>query len=159
MKCEDVEKVLPEILDGAPDSAFQSEFEIHLKSCPDCSDLVSDLQLIANEARQLEATEEPAPRVWLRIAAELRAEGLIKDQPETGPARPVLVTTSPRQLWRAWWLAPVAAAILAAGSYVVSHKSAPDAAKQATPATSATSPTPLIASVQQTPTVTPTPVP
>ena len=98
---------------------FPADFETHLKSCPACADLVSDLKLIASEARQLAATEEPSPRVWVRIAAELRAEGLIRD-PDPGtksaPARPILQS----QLLLdgdgdAWWLAPVAAALLVAG--------------------------------------------
>src|SRR5271154_273114 len=123
MTCSDVQRVLPDFLDGEPGARLQPDFQAHLKSCPDCSDLVSDLNLISSEARQLAATEEPAPRVWVRIAAELRAEGLIRE-PETTPGRPVLVTPSPRQRWNAWWLAPVAAALIAAGSYVVSHKPA-----------------------------------
>ena len=138
MKCSDVERVLPELLDGAPDGAFPADFETHVKSCPACSDLVSDLKLISSEARQLAATEEPAPRVWLRIAAELRAEGLISDaairEPESAPTRPILVPTSRRPRWSARWLAPVAAAVVAAGSYVVSHKPAPQVAKQQAPA-------------------------
>src|SRR6266852_9800825 len=80
MTCADVERVLAELIDGAPDCALQTDFETHLKACSACSDLVSDLKLIASEARQLAATEEPASRVWVRIAAELRAEGLIHDQ-------------------------------------------------------------------------------
>ena len=159
MNCEDVERVLPELLDGAPDSAYQSEFESHLKSCSDCSDLVSDLKLISSEARQLEATEEPPQRVWVRIAAELRAEGIIKEEPQAAFARPVLVPTSPRSRWRVWWLAPVAAAILAAGSYVVSHQAAPQIARQPAAANTTTSPAPVIASVQQALTVTPAPLP
>ena len=123
MTCSDVEKVLPELLDSAPES-FDTDFEIHLKSCPACSDLVSDLRLIASEAYQLAATDEPAPRVWVGIAAQLRAEGLIR---ESGPARrPSL----PRR-WTstAWWLAPVAAALLAAGAYFISHQPAPQVAQ------------------------------
>src|SRR5271167_1883121 len=140
MTCSDVQRVLPEFLDDAPDRVFQTDFETHLGSCPDCSNLVSDLKLISSEARQLAATEEPAPRVWVRIAAELRAEGLIRE-PETTPGRPVLVTPSPRRRWNAWWLAPVAAALIAAGSYVVSHKPAPQIAQQ--PASAVPSPTPV----------------
>lgn len=157
MTCSDLERVLPEYLNGTPHSVFPADFQTHLKSCPACSDLVSDLKLIASEARQLAATEEPAPRVWVRIAAELRAEGLIRE-PESTPARPVLVTTSPRRQWRAWWLAPVAAAVVATGSYVVSHKPAQPVAKQV-PATPVTSPAPVTAAVPQTPAVTPAPAP
>src|SRR5229473_1090686 len=149
MTCSDVERVLPELIDGAPDGALQTDFETHLKACSACSELVSDLKLISIEARQLAATEEPAPRVWVRIAAELRAEGLIHEpesEPTSAPTsalnRPVLVPVpaSPRRRWSAWWLAPVAAALLAAGSYVVSHRSAPQVAKQQAPVAPATSP-------------------
>jgi hypothetical protein len=164
MTCSDVERVLPELLDGAPDGAFPPGFDLHLKSCPACADLVSDLKLISSEARQLAATEEPAPRVWARIAAELRAEGLIREPettPKFAPTRPILVPTSPRRRWSAWWLAPVAAALLAAGSYVVSHKPTPQVAKQQAPATPVTSPAP--SPVPETPALTsasvPTPAP
>ena len=159
MTCSDVERVLPELLDGAPDGALPEEVKAHVKSCPACSDLVSDLKLIASEARQLAASEEPAPRVWVRIAAQLRAEGLISDpvtgDPEPAPSRPVFVPvperTSSGRRWSAWWLAPVAAAVLAAGSYVVTHKPVPQVATQQTPAT--------LGTAAVTATVTPSPVP
>jgi hypothetical protein len=158
MTCADVERVLAELLDGAPDDALPGEVEAHVKSCPACLDLVSDLKLIASEARQLAASEEPAPRVWVRIAAQLRAEGLISDpatrDPESAPVRPVLVPvpTSSGRRWSAWWLAPVAAAVLAAGSYVLSHKPVPQVAKQQAPAT------PVAAPAAVTTAVTPAPV-
>jgi len=167
MTCSEVERILPELLDGAPDGALPGGLEAHVKSCPACSDLVSDLKLIASEARQLAATEEPAPRVWVRIAAQLRAEGLISDpaisvptisvptirDPESAPARPILVPTSSRRRWTstARWLAPVAAALLVAGSYVVSHKPAPEMAKQPAPAAAVTAQTPVTAPVPVTP--------
>jgi len=137
MTCSEVQRALPEFLDDAPDVAIQTDFEAHLKSCPDCSDLVSDLKLISSEARQLATSEEPAPRVWARIAADLRAEGLIH---ELASSRPTLVPTSPRRRWSAWWLVPVAAALVAASSYLVNHKPVPPLAKQQTPATPVTSP-------------------
>jgi hypothetical protein len=139
MTCSEVQRALPEFLDDTPDVAFQTDFEAHLKSCPDCSDLVSDLKLISSEARQLATAEEPPPMVWARIAAQLRAEGLIREPEST---RPILVPTSPRRRWSARWLVPVAAALLAAGSYVVSHKPIPKVAKQQAPGTPATSPSP-----------------
>jgi len=139
MTCSDVERVLPEFLDRAPDGAFPTDFETHVKTCPACSNLVSELKLIASEARQLAATEEPAPRVWVRIAAELRAEGLIRE-PQSTPARPILIPTSSGRRWSAWWLAPVAAALLAAGAYMVGHERAPQVAKQQAPTTPVTSP-------------------
>lgn len=155
MTCSDVRRVLPELLDDAPDGALQTDFDAHVKSCPDCSGLVSDLKLISSEARQLAATEEPAPRVWLRIAAELRAEGLIR-APESAPTQPILVPTSPRRRWSAWWLAPIAAALLVAGSYVIAHKPAPQVAKQQAPSPPAVSPAPPVPAA---PVVTPASVP
>jgi hypothetical protein len=154
MKCSDVEKVLSESLDGASDGTLPIDVDAHVKSCPACSDLVWDLKLIASEARQLAATEEPAPRVWVRIAAELRAEGLIRDS-ESTPARPVIIPVpvhvSPRWRWSALWLAPVAAAVLAAGAYVIAHKPAPQVAQQQAPAPAVTSPAPVIPATQAAP--------
>jgi Putative zinc-finger len=147
MTCSEAQRVLPEFLDDAPDVAIQTDFEAHLKSCPDCSDLVSDLKLISSEARQLATSEEPAPRVWARIAAELRAEGLIREPEST---RPILVPTSPGRQWSAWWLAPVAAALVAAGSYVVNHRPAPQVAKQQAPPSPVTS-APVTSPAPETP--------
>jgi hypothetical protein len=162
MTCSDVQRVLPEVLDGRPDGTLAAEFETHLKSCPDCSDLVSDLKLITSEAQQLEATEEPSPQVWLRIAAQLRSEGLISDpatrEPESvrtsAAPRPILVPTSSRRRWSSWWLAPVAAGLVAAGSYVISHKPAPEVAQQQTPAIPVTTPAPVAPPVTETPNAT-----
>jgi hypothetical protein len=162
MTCSDVQRVLPEVLDGRPNGPLAAEFETHLKSCPDCSDLVSDLKLITSEAHQLEATEEPSPQVWLRIAAQLRSEGLISDpatrEPESvrtsAAPRPILVPSSPRRRWSAWWLAPVAAGLVAAGSYVISHEPAPQVAQQQTPANPVTTPASVATPVTETPNAT-----
>jgi len=102
MTCSEVQRVLPEMMDGAPNNELQA----HLEKCPACSDLVAELELISIEAHQLVESNEPSPRVWLAIAAELRSEGLIRD-PEAKPGRPVLVPTE-RRRWNAWWLVPVA---------------------------------------------------
>lgn len=162
MKCQDLEKLLPELLDGAPDSAFQADFESHLRSCPDCSDFVSDLKLISVQARELEACEEPAPRLWLRIAADLRAEGIIHDpvmDAEPAIRRPLLVPAVPRRRWNTRWLVPVAAAILAAGSYTVNHRSTAPTAKLLAPKNTAASPAPVVAAVEKSPVVSTAPVP
>jgi hypothetical protein len=137
MTCLDVQRVLPEVLDDPLDSPLPADLDAHVRSCEECSDLVADLKLISIEARQLEISEEPPARVWVRIAAELRAEGIIHD-PLPLPGRPVLVPSSPRRRWSALWLAPVAAAILAASAYVVNHKTVPQVAvRQPSAATNA----------------------
>lgn len=121
MTCSDVDRILPDLIDGAPIQGTQDlEFQSHLRNCPDCSELVSDLKLIATESRQLSNVEEPPSRVWVRIAAELRAEGLIRD-PELPSAR-VLVVPERQPRWNALWFAPAAILLLAAGSYLLHHR-------------------------------------
>ena len=116
MNCLELQQVLPEMVEGSENSEYQA----HLKSCPDCADLVSDLELIASESRQLADIDEPPQRVWVKLAAELRAEGIIRE-PKAAPARPVLAPSAGRR-WNAFWLVPVAAALVAAGSYVIKPK-------------------------------------
>ncbi|HTR24956.1 MAG TPA: zf-HC2 domain-containing protein [Terriglobales bacterium] len=129
MKCSDVDRILPDLIDGAPIGENQDlEVQSHLRTCAECSDLVADLKLIASEARQLSDCEDPSPRVWVRIANELRAEGLIKEHEAELP-RPVPVPAA-RRRWNPFWLAPVAAAILAAGSYLLIHHPAHHAVAQ-----------------------------
>ena len=127
MTCREVQRALPEWIENRQDR----ELGAHLKTCPACSELVSDLELISSEANQLPASDEPAPRVWLRIAAQLRAEGLIRE-PEAVPASPVPVSTGHRR-WSAWWLVPVAAALVAGASYTVSRKPVSTVANQKPP--------------------------
>ena len=124
MKCSDVKQVLPEIIDGSGDAEFQQ----HLECCSSCSGLVAELKLIAAESRQLAEIDEPPARVWVGIANQLRSEGIIRDR-ETSKARPVLVPP-PARRWNARWLAPVAVAIVAVGSYQLAHKTAAPGAQQ-----------------------------
>jgi hypothetical protein len=172
MTCSEVQEVLPEIMDVPVDGLFPPDFQSHLKTCADCSDLVSDLRSIAGEARHLVANDEPSPQLWLRIAAQLRSEGLIRDQKsDFSPQenlKPVLIRNSPRPRWGLSWLVPVAAMLLVAGTYVVKHQSnlsvsqsqtasnpAPAAAPNSNPAvtasTSAASATPEKAQVAKAP--------
>ena len=121
MTCSDVDRILPDIIDGTAIEGTQDhEFQSHLRICPDCSELVSDLKLIASESRQLSNCDEPPSRVWVRIAAELRAEGLIRD-PEL--PRPRVVTEPVRQRsWGPLWFVPIAMLLLVVGSYLMHHK-------------------------------------
>jgi hypothetical protein len=130
MTCAEVQRILPEYMEGRQDA----EFAAHLKSCPVCSELVADLQSISTEARQLSATDDPAPRLWVRVAAELRAEGIIREPDAARPA-----PQAPRRSrWSIWWLVPVTAAMLAGASYLVNHKPAATVAVE-TPASVQTS--------------------
>lgn len=125
MTCSDVQRVLPDVIDGTEDADFQ----LHLKSCPACAELVAELKLIVSEAHELAESAEPPARVWVGIGNQLRAEGIIRG-PEAVPGHPVLVPT-PTRRWNAWWLAPVAVAILAVGSYQLTHQKSLPAVQQA----------------------------
>ncbi len=133
MNCADVQRVLPEMDEGVR----SAELQAHVRSCPECSELISDLELIAREARELSESEEPSPALWSRIAGQLRNEGLIRE-PETQPLRPVLV--GKQRSWNEWWLVPVAAVLILGGVFVMKPKPAADVAQQAiqtqTPTTS-----------------------
>ena len=157
MTCSEVQEVLPEILDVPVDGLFPPDFQSHLKACADCSDLVSDLRSITGEARYLVANDEPSPQLWLRIAAQLRSEGLIRDQKsdfsKQENLKPALIRSSPRPRWGLSWLVPVAAMLVVAGTYVAKHQShlsvsqsktaaspAPAAAPNSNPAVTASTP-------------------
>ena len=116
MNCTEFQELLPEVLEGGR----TAEQESHLKSCPMCSGLVADLDLIAREARQLQEVDEPSPRVWNSIEITLRQEGIIRD-PHVGP---LLVPTKSRS-WNLAWLAPVAALVLV-GFGIVVYQRGPD---------------------------------
>jgi hypothetical protein len=102
MTCEEFERVLPELEGG-----YTIEQEAHLKSCSACSDLTSDLNAIAQQARLLEGSEEPSPWVWNSIELALRQDGLIRQsKPERSSSLVPLLG------WKLRWLVPLAAAFL-----------------------------------------------
>src|ERR1700735_4142340 len=97
----------------------------HLKTCPECSSLVAELNLIAARAPDLRAVHEPSPRVWNCIEIALRQEGLIHAQPV---GHSLLPEFSSRWGW-ARWMAPAAAILLVtAGIYVRQHSLPPQVA-------------------------------
>jgi hypothetical protein len=73
MNCSECHRVLPESLEGQR----TAELEAHLTSCVACSELVEDLNVIARQAAALREADEPSPRVWNMIEAELRRDGVI----------------------------------------------------------------------------------
>jgi anti-sigma-K factor RskA len=113
MTCDEFERVLSELEGG-----HNMEQEEHLRTCSACSDLVSDLNAIEQQARLLE-DYEPSPRVWNAIEAALRQEGLIR-QPQLQIAPSVV--SSPG--WRFAWLVPIAAALLFGSALLVIHRRA-----------------------------------
>jgi anti-sigma factor RsiW len=112
MNCVELQASLVEIEDGR-----SSEQRDHLKTCPNCAALVTELLRIASTAVELRAGDEPNPRVWKSIESRLREEGIIR--PQRGKS--VLPSLGSRWGW-ARWMAPAAAVLLiAAGLYVRQH--------------------------------------
>lgn len=100
MDCVELELSLAEVEDGS-----SVEQRAHLRACPACSALMKELDLIIEAAGNLQAADEPSPRVWNSIEAALRKEGLIR------PQRPVVSSFGAR--WGAVrWLVPAAAMLL-----------------------------------------------
>jgi hypothetical protein len=62
MNCVELQQSLVEIEDGR-----RADQRAHLKTCPKCSSLVAELNLITATATDLRAAEEPSPRVWNSI--------------------------------------------------------------------------------------------
>lgn len=112
MTCDEFKRVLPELEGG-----HSTEQEEHLKTCSLCSELVSDLDAIAQQARLLEDHYEPSERVWNSIERALQQEGLIrKPRPQPVPS----IERSPR--WRFAWLVPITAGLVVGSVLFVMHQ-------------------------------------
>ena len=115
MTCIEFQEVLPDVMEGQRNA----EHAAHLQSCSVCSGLVSDLSLISEQARLLQASEEPSPRVWNGIEIALRQEGLIRQ-----PGRDRSLVAAFSRGWSPAWLLP-AAAILVIAFGIVVYKGGP----------------------------------
>ena len=113
MNCVELQQSLAEVEDGS-----SLEQRAHLRACPACSTLVKELHLIVAAAGELQAADEPSPRVWNSIELALRQEGLIR------PQRPLTPSFSAR--WGvARWLVPAAAMLLLVFGIYVRRESQP----------------------------------
>lgn len=73
MTCAEFQQVLPDTFE----SGGSARDHDHLKTCEVCSDLVADLEYIAEQAKLLLPLRDPSPRVWNNIQDSLEREGLI----------------------------------------------------------------------------------
>jgi len=111
MNCAQFQRELPDFLEDGGNAELQS----HLKTCGNCSGLVTSLQSIIHEAQFLQASEEPSPRVWNALEIQLRKEKIIREPRASHSLLPSL-----RERWGiAAWLVPAAAAILIAAGIMV----------------------------------------
>jgi hypothetical protein len=82
--CAEFQDKLPELFESGTDLKEQD----HLKTCEQCSALVSDLEYIAQQAKLLLPIHDPSPAVWENIQTSLSGE---KQTSGSNPA----TTTSP----------------------------------------------------------------
>jgi hypothetical protein len=68
--CADFQEKLPELFESGADLKEQE----HLKTCEQCSALVSDLEYIAQQAKLLLPIHDPSPAVWENIQTSLSGE-------------------------------------------------------------------------------------
>jgi hypothetical protein len=68
--CADFQEQLPELFESGADLKEQE----HLKTCEQCSALVSDLEYIAQQAKLLLPIHDPSPAVWENIQTALSGE-------------------------------------------------------------------------------------
>jgi hypothetical protein len=117
MNCVELQDSLAEA-----ESAGGWEQRAHLRACPACSELVTELNQIVAAASQLQDAHEPSPRVWNSIEVALRHEGLIRPQRRRGSIVPSFGTR-----WGiARWLVPAAAMLLLAVGVYVRRESLPN---------------------------------
>jgi hypothetical protein len=95
------------------------EQRAHLNSCPSCSNLLADLDLISSQAKLLLAADEPSPAVWNALESQLRREGIIHSAEPSHRSFGDLFWQ-----WRTAWLVPVAAALVFVGVVRLRHPSA-----------------------------------
>jgi hypothetical protein len=106
MNCVELQQSLAEVEEKYGSTVEQSS---HLRECPECSALVEELNLIVATASELQASDEPSPRVWNSIEIALRNEGLIRPQPAARSSRAHAFALR----WgAARWLVPAAALLL-----------------------------------------------
>jgi hypothetical protein len=124
MNCAEFQKILPEYMERGGSAAERE----HLRSCTVCSDLVQDLQYIAEAAKLLLPMEEPPSRVWQGIQQSLEKEGIVR--PARGPERikPFLVTARSTWIWRTAVVVVLAVLAVVALSRYNAHKQAQVAA-------------------------------
>lgn len=109
MTCVELQESLAEVEDGTT-----PEQKAHLRTCPACSTLVKDLNLIITVAGGLQEADEPSPRVWNSIEIALKREGLIRSQRSAGSLAHSLLSG-----WTGRWLVPVAAMLLVTAGVLI----------------------------------------
>jgi hypothetical protein len=122
MTCVELQESLAEVEDGTT-----PEQRAHLRTCPACSALVNDLNLIITTAGSLQEADEPSPRVWNSIEIVLKREGLIRPQRTAGSFAHSLFAG-----WTGRWLVPAAAMLVVAAGLLIRDRMQTNTASEQT---------------------------
>ena len=126
MNCQQFQEVLPYVIEGGGGAAEEG----HLKSCSGCSDLVRDLQYIAEQAKLLLPMHDPHPRVWGNIEQSLQREGLLREGRMSRLGHIMNNTTAlPRKNWTPIGLFMATIAVLALSMVLVNYQSKPSSSQ------------------------------
>jgi len=76
ISCAEFQEQLPDLFANSNGNTDDPALKGHLDTCENCSNLVRDLQYIAEQARMLlePAIEEPSDDVWSSLRLKLDAE-------------------------------------------------------------------------------------
>lgn len=109
MRCENVDELLPDWMDGSLDEPARARVAAHLAGCARCTAVVRDLDSIVADAGRLPVLA-PSRDLWSGIADRIAA--------------PVIVfptSTAPSRRPKPWWMTGVAAAALVLMTAGVTH--------------------------------------
>jgi hypothetical protein len=84
MTCAEFQDQLPELFESEADLKEQE----HLKTCEQCSALVSDLEYIAQQAKLLLPIHDPSPAVWENIQTSLSGDEQSSNSGSTSSTSP-----------------------------------------------------------------------
>lgn len=70
MTCEEFQAQMPELIGSGEDASTHP----HVQNCELCRELLTDLQTIADAARQLFPVEDPPDELWDQIESAIKQE-------------------------------------------------------------------------------------
>jgi hypothetical protein len=70
MSCEEFQAQMPELIGSGQDASAHP----HVQSCDLCRALLTDLETIAEAARQLFPVEDPPDRLWEQIESAIKSD-------------------------------------------------------------------------------------
>ena len=71
MTCEEFQARMPELIGSGENASAHP----HVQNCALCRALLTDLETIAEAARQLFPVEDPPDRLWEQIESAIKQEG------------------------------------------------------------------------------------